>query len=57
MKIESHKYYIDRRLGIDVNKTRDYYLGNYWIHRGYDIEFMREVVINEYGFFVEVSNE
>lgn len=57
MKIEPNKYYIDRRLGIDVTKTNAYYRGRRWLLRGYEPEFIREVIINENGFFVEVNHE
>lgn len=57
MIVQPEKYYIDRRLGIDVSLDKSYYLGKEWAGRGYEIEFLREAVINENGVFVEVENE
>lgn len=57
MKIEPYAHYIDRRLGIDVSLDKSYYMGKEWSKREYEIEFLREVIINEHGVFVEVKNE
>lgn len=57
MIIQPEKYYIDRRLGIDVSLDKSYYLGKEWAKRRYEIEFLREAAINENGVFVEIKNE
>lgn len=55
MTIDPYKYYIDRRKGIDVAQSKDYYTGAAWVARGCDVEFLREVIINEHGVFIEVE--
>lgn len=56
-RLDPNKYYIDSRIGVNPSDPKDSYLGKYWIGSGFEPEFMREVVINEHGYFVEVGND
>ena len=55
MTIDPYKYYIDRRKGIDVMEKKTHYTGAAWVERGFDVGFLREVIINENGVFIEVE--